>query len=239
MEMAFEHGGNDGDSGPSWFPSLFACAPDLHERTVLIRSATKGFSASGERYGVAVVGSARLRELMVSYIHESSIHAPRSGQFAYSRAMEQFDAAAAAKLQLHYRGQVDRARTALRESNLLWASPTYRVQGGFYLIIDLGRLRGRKLHARANAVFVASSSAAAAAGDAGAATVASPTIDTDVHAVFHLMFAHGLALAPMSLYGVDPHRLLLRVTCSCATAEEEAALLARLARVAAECNASA
>ena len=49
------------------YSSLFTLASHLHERIVLVRSATKGFSASGERMAVAVVGSARMREKMREY----------------------------------------------------------------------------------------------------------------------------------------------------------------------------
>ncbi len=57
------------------------------------------------------------------------------------------------------------------------------------------------------------------------------TITTDVEAVFHLLFAHGLALAPMSLYGVAPEKLLIRITASCG-ADEMTVLLDRIRAVA-------
>jgi aspartate aminotransferase/aminotransferase len=94
MEMSFDP-----------YTSLLSVAPDLHGRIILVRSGTKGFSASGERMAIAgnvagvlctraremlcacapwcaVVGSAAVREKMREYIHESTIHAPRSAQCA-------------------------------------------------------------------------------------------------------------------------------------------------------------
>ena len=44
-------------------------------------------------------------------------------------------------------------------------------------------------------------------------------ISDDVHVVFHSLFAFGLGLAPMSLYGCDSRLCLVRITCSLAQDE--------------------
>ncbi len=112
---------------------------------------------------------------MREYIHESNIHAPQSGQYAYTRAMEvmkmclqllvslvllkttiysylclhifqQFDAVAQEKLKSHYRPLVDSVSTVLRETKLAFSHPDYRVGGTFYVLSEFIRLRGLPVH---------------------------------------------------------------------------------------------
>ncbi len=79
------------------------------------------------------------------------------------------------------------------------------VAGTFYILADLSCLRGLPMHPRAADVFVDK-----------------PTeVLDDVHVAFHCLFAFGLGLAPMSLYGCDSSLCLVRITCSLAQDELE------------------
>ena len=69
--------------------SLITIAPELKHRIILIRSATKGFSASGERIAVIAAWNEEYIQHISCDHNEWLIHAPRSLQYAYAYALEQ------------------------------------------------------------------------------------------------------------------------------------------------------
>ncbi|HLF67433.1 MAG TPA: pyridoxal phosphate-dependent aminotransferase, partial [Gammaproteobacteria bacterium] len=67
--------------------SLFAVAPQLRDRIVLMRSGTKGLSAAGERLAVLVCQNKAIMARLLEINSTISLHPPRHLQMAYASAM--------------------------------------------------------------------------------------------------------------------------------------------------------
>lgn len=67
--------------------SLISVAPELLDRIVLIRSATKGLSAAGERMAVVVTKNKEIIIKLTDYINIAHLNTPISAQYAYSQAL--------------------------------------------------------------------------------------------------------------------------------------------------------
>jgi aspartate/methionine/tyrosine aminotransferase len=70
--------------------SLIQSAPDLRERIIILRSATKAHSAAGERMGMLMVFDSTLMNALRDQSISSIGHSPRSAQMAYATMMDKF-----------------------------------------------------------------------------------------------------------------------------------------------------
>src|SRR5579872_3464320 len=72
--------------------SLLEAAPDLKERIILMRSATKVMSAAGERAAVAITFNKMLMGKMITELVNTIGHAPRATQMAFALGLQNIDA---------------------------------------------------------------------------------------------------------------------------------------------------
>ncbi len=186
------------------FLSLLRVAPELKDRIILMRSATKALSAAGERMAVTIAFN---DDLMADLIQENVNvygHAPRSLQFAFAEAMEKLDAIELNNLRNYYKPQVDYVTKRLLHMGAAMPDRHYQVEGAFYIVADFSDLLGEQIFP-----------------DAARALNKSGKVTTDEELIYSLLFDDGVMIAPLSYFGLS-HRLgYVRITCSAGESELE------------------
>ncbi|RUR10264.1 aminotransferase class I/II-fold pyridoxal phosphate-dependent enzyme [Legionella sp. km772] len=177
--------------------SLLTVAPDLKERIIVMRSATKGLSAAGERMAITLA----FNSLIMNTILEHSIlnygHAPRSLQMAYAKTMANFTDANRISINNFYRQKVDYASRRLLEMGVAMPDKDYQVKGTFYILADFSELLGEHLPQ-----------------ETAAALEKEGKITTDEDIAYMLLFTDSVMVSPASYYGVEKYKGYLRITCS-------------------------
>ncbi len=186
IEMVFKEG----------YQSLLTLCPQLRERLIILRSATKGLSASGERMAIIITTNSKYMYFMKEYHFTHLIHAPKSSQFAYSYAMENLDHKQFVARADFYQRQVRHVEKILKLEKLHFNNEP--IASTFYATTDMSHIIGSKMSDKAKAVYPNNKE----------------HIEDDIDIAFHLMATYGLALMPLSLFGVEPQRGLMRITCS-------------------------
>lgn len=176
--------------------SLLTVAPELKQRMIIMRSATKGFSASGERMAVIVCFNEKWREELINETVISYAHAPKSLQLAYAKAMLAFNRKKGKALASFYEEQVLFMQKGLKDAGFQLPDPEYHTEGTFYVLANLNFLFGKKI----------SSAASKALGRRGA-------IMTDEDICYQLLFQERIMVAPFSYFGGDPYLGYVRITC--------------------------
>lgn len=176
--------------------SLLTVAPELKHRTVLLRSATKGFSASGERAAILAAWNDEYVRCIRDYHASLIIHAPRSLQYAYACAMEKLDEYYVKTLSDFYKSRVRWIENLL--DNYGFRFTDRKIEGTFYVIADFSDFRGKQISVHTNGTF----------------QYEKKIITRDIDVVFHIIMEYGLVFLPLSLLGTDPNRCLCRITCS-------------------------
>lgn len=176
--------------------SLLTVAPELYPRTILLRSATKGLSAAGQRMAVLITPDAALMSKLV--VKNVSIygHAPRIEQYIFASALNSFNENDRKDLAAFYAPQVKLAQNRLKAMGAAMPDPLYQVEGTFYVLADLSALLGLELSAEAAYVL----------GKSG-------PMETDEDIAYYLLFK-GLSIAPLSYFGAAPQAGFMRITCS-------------------------
>lgn len=175
--------------------SLLHAAPDLIDRIVLLRSATKGMSAAGERMAITVCKDPTFMEKMLQNSMVEHLHSPKSSQFAYAWAMHHLNEQALANLVNWYRPKVERVKQILQKTGLDQNLPI-PTDSTFYVIANFSCLIGKQMHKKACAVRKRE------------------VIEADLDIAYHLLYEYGLAFCPLSFFGIDPTLGYLRITCS-------------------------
>ncbi|MDP3936327.1 MAG: pyridoxal phosphate-dependent aminotransferase [Alphaproteobacteria bacterium] len=176
--------------------SLFSLAPSTFlDRFVILRSATKGLSAAGERLSVVISKNKKIMDAITRYVLANNIHAPKSSQFIYSSALKHTHKKEYIPLAKFYQDKVRYLQNLLQEQRI----PVNTPNSTFYLVVDLSKMIGKTMDSRAKKALYLAEDA---------------MISSDVDIAFHLLFKYNLAIAPLSFFGVDPQRCLLRITCS-------------------------
>lgn len=121
--------------------SLLKVAPDLKKRIILMRSATKGLSAAGERMAVTMAFNNQLMNSILQHSIRTYGHAPRSLQIAYAETMKNFNDEDRIKLNNFYREKVDYVKKRLADMGAAMPDPEYQVTSTFYILGDLSELR--------------------------------------------------------------------------------------------------
>lgn len=191
--------------------SLLEVSPELKERIILLRSAAKGLSAAGERAAIGVSFNKEIMNLMVKYTLNQSIHSPKSHQYAYAQAMVKLTKRKKKSLSSFYMKKVNYIHKFLKEKGILFNNKNYCPNSTFYIVADFSFMKGKTLNNEAIQVFSSRHN----------------EIEADQDIAYHLLFEHGIAIAPMSFFGENPNKCLLRITCS-GTKEELDELLIRL-----------
>lgn len=177
--------------------SLLVVAPELKERLIIMRSATKGFSASGERMAVLICFNEQWRAHIIEEIVVDYFHVPKSLQYTYSHALATFTRKKAEHLSQFYRKQVEFVRERLKRMNAQMPDSTYNVESTFYIFADLSALLGSKIPPAAQRAL-------------GKKDV----ITTDEDICYSLLFDDQVMISPLSYFGVDAHKGFVRITCS-------------------------
>lgn len=179
------------------FISLLEIAPDLKDRTILLRSATKALSAPGERIAcIAAFNKDLIHDLVVENIKTTS-HAPRSGQYAFSKAMHTINLNEVEKIKNFYEPQVRYVEQRLNAMGAAMPDTSYKVQGGFYVLANLSKLRGMTIPKSASRAINCEDKA-----------------KTDYDIAFALLFSKHIMLAPLSQCGISSDKCYFRITCS-------------------------
>lgn len=189
--------------------SLLSVAPDLKNRIILMRSATKALSAAGERMAVAVVFDKKLMEELVSENVGICGHAPKSLQFAFARAMEKMTPKKQRKLMNYYAPQMSFVQRRIKEIGAQMPDYSYRAAGSFYAIADLSDFLGTPI----NTACFRAIKRKNVPGDEVA------LIETDEEIIYHLLFTYGIMVAPFSYFGMSNQLGYVRITCSAGNKE--------------------
>lgn len=190
--------------------SLLTVAPKLKDRMILMRSATTALSAAGECMTITVAFN---EKTMADLLQESvSVygHAPRSLQYVFAEAMESLDEIELENLRNFYKPQVEYCYKRLQQMGASMPDPKHGPQGTFYVMADLKDLFGQEI----------SVEAMRALGKQG-------KISTDEELIYSLLFDNGVAIAPLSYFGMSNRDGYVRITCSGGD-EELAELMDRL-----------
>ncbi|OHE78675.1 MAG: hypothetical protein A3F67_07070 [Verrucomicrobia bacterium RIFCSPHIGHO2_12_FULL_41_10] len=178
--------------------SLLRIAPDLKDRVILMRSATKALSSAGERMAIIATFNAEIMTELVQENIDIAGHAPKSLQIAFAEAMSRLDVVELENLAHYYKPQVQLVVDGISKIGAAMPDSEYRVEGTFYVLIDLSDLLGLPLPE----VTVS------ALNKRG-------VNETDEDIAYYLLFIDGIMIAPLSYFGCDPKLGYLRITCSC------------------------
>lgn len=177
--------------------SLLRVAPDLRNRIILMRSATKALSAAGERMAITLA----FDEIMMSALLKENTaivkHAPKSLQIAFASAMSQLDKHELNNLVSYYGPQVDIIYNGLKQIGAAMPDPNYRIDGTFYVLADLSDLLGLPLPPCTKRALNKTGN-----------------IETDEDIIYYLLFTQNIMIAPLSYFGIDPTKGYVRITCS-------------------------
>ena len=177
--------------------SLLTIAPDLKERLIILRSATKSLSAAGERMAILITFDDMLMKEMVNKSISYFIHSPRSAQLAYAETMTKFDDEYRIDMSNFYKRKVDYVIKRLEDMGASMPDEKYQVEATFYAMGDFSDLFGLEMPKSVEKVFERSGQ-----------------IKTDEELAYYLLFQEGLMIAPMSYFGLAENSGLIRITCS-------------------------
>lgn len=178
--------------------SLLSVAPELKDRIILMRSATKALSAAGERMAVVIAFNDSFMTDLVQVNVNINGHAPRSLQYVFAEAMENLDHIELENLRKFYGPQVEYAFNRVAKMGAaLPKSELYRPEGSFYVIADLKDLFGQEMSA-----------------ETARALDKTGKISTDEELIYSLLFDNGVSIAPLSYFGLSKYLGYVRITCS-------------------------
>ncbi|MCX7115154.1 MAG: pyridoxal phosphate-dependent aminotransferase [Gammaproteobacteria bacterium] len=178
-------------------PSFLKVAPDLKDRTIILRSATKALSAAGERMAVMLVFEQALMNEMLNKNMSYFIHAPRSAQIAYAQTMAAFDTVDRKNLVMFYKKKTDYVMGRLQAMGALMPDPLYQVDATFYVLGDFSDLFGLELPIEAQRALQKTGA-----------------VSTGEEIAYYLLFKDAVMIAPLSYYGLSQNCGFMRITCS-------------------------
>ena len=184
--------------------SLLCVAPELKDRMIILRSATKALSAAGERMALTIAFNKKIMEELTSINIDICGHTPVSLQHAYAEALTVIDEKNMEISSTYYRSQVEYATQELKKMQASIYGKDHKVSGTFYVIANLSELIGSELSPqvfRAIKLFTNQKYARIA------------TIDTDEDIAYEFLFEENIMLTPCSYFGMDKKLGLLRITC--------------------------
>lgn len=191
-------------------PSFLKIAPDLKDRTIIMRSATKALSAAGERMAMIMAFDQKLMTEILNKNINYFLHAPRSSQMVYAQTMAKFDSIEHTKLVEYYKKKVEYVSTRLQAMGAHMPDSAYNVEATFYVLGDFSDLFGLELPVNVSRVLQRTGK-----------------ITTDEELAYYLLFMDSIMLAPLSYFGLTANSGFLRITCS-GNAEELQELMDRL-----------
>lgn len=178
-------------------PSFLKLAPDLKNRVIIMRSATKALSAAGERMAVLLVFDRFLMSELLNKNISYFIHAPRSAQMAYAQTMAQFDLTERNNLAAYYKKKIDYVIGRLDAMGASMPDRKYRVDATFYALGDFSDLFGLDLPI-----------------DAQQALQKTGKITSGEDLAYYLLFNDAVMITPLSYFGLSKDCSFMRITCS-------------------------
>lgn len=182
--------------------SLFHAVPELKDRLIILRSATKSLSASGERMAIVICFNKQWRERIIDEILASFLHLPKSLQYAYSYAMQCFSEERRKGLAQFYQVQAEYVQKRLKRMNAHIPNPEYKAESTFYVLANLKDLIGTSIPLAATKALQKSG-----------------PITTDTDICYSLLFEDRIMISALSFFGLDPQLGYVRITCSQGFAE--------------------
>ncbi|WP_010652154.1 pyridoxal phosphate-dependent aminotransferase [Fluoribacter dumoffii] len=178
-------------------PSFLKIAPDLKERVVILRSATKALSAAGERMAILLVFESSLMNEMLNKNISYFIHAPRSAQAAYAETMANFGVEEKKSIAAFYKKKVEYVVERLKNMGAAMPDPLYHVEATFYVLADFSDMFGLSLPK-----------------DAARVLQKTGRVSTDEELAYYLLFQDNVMITPLSYFGLSKHDGFMRITCS-------------------------
>ncbi|CAM3023972.1 pyridoxal phosphate-dependent aminotransferase [Legionella worsleiensis] len=183
-------------------PSLLKLAPDLKDRMIMMRSATKGLSAAGERMAMLMSFDPKMTSELLAKNISLMGHTPRSSQIVYARTMSVFNQEEREKRIDFYKGKVDYVAERLKSIGAAMPDPEYQVEATFYVLVDLSDLFGLDLPEDSKRAL----------GKGG-------QVSTDEELAYYLLFKDRIMIAPLSYFGMMGDKGYMRITCSSGDSE--------------------
>lgn len=190
--------------------SLAKLAPELVDRIIIMRSATKAFSAAGERLAVLMAfDPVFMRELKTLQINTVG-HAPRSLQKAYAETMANLNEREHLLMKYFYKAKVDYVTQRARQMGITLPSAEYHTEGTFYVPVDLSELFGMKIPKGATKALEKEG-----------------VVSNDLELAYSLLYKDLLSISPFSYCGVDGKKGYMRITC-CSPQDELCEMMDRI-----------
>lgn len=177
--------------------SFLHVAPDLKNRTIILRSATKALSAAGERMALILAFDEFIIHEIVRQQIITYIHPPRSSQIAYAETMLNYNKEDRQAMSNYYKQKVDYVINRLKEMGANMPSSHYQVDATFYVVGDFSDLIGMSIPKEAEHVLNKTGE-----------------VRTGEELVYALLFQDAVMLAPLSYFGLEPECGYIRITCS-------------------------
>ncbi len=178
-------------------PSFLKIAPDLKQRTVILRSATKALSAAGERMAVVMAFDDFFISELVNQKIASYIHAPLSAQIAYAQTMLHFSKEDRQKMSAHYKTKVEYVMHRIQNMGADMPCAHHQVEATFYALGDFTDMIGLEMP-----------------DEARQAIQKQGKLETGEDLAYYLLFKERLMVAPLSYFGLSDGCGYLRITCS-------------------------
>ncbi len=192
---------------------------NIRERVIIIRSGTKGLSYAGERLSAVLAFSPIILEQLTKVISYSGTP-PYSSQVAYANALTSNHAprdglAKFSSLQDYYQRQVAYLANSLEKFGLNLTGD-YKVEGTFYILANFSRLKNLdigaihpdpKKHLKDKTVL-------AFLNEEVGLNLKEGKLSTDIEIAYYLLFAHDIAITPLSFFKGDANKAYFRITCS-------------------------
>ncbi|WP_233588625.1 pyridoxal phosphate-dependent aminotransferase [Legionella sp. km535] len=178
-------------------PFFLKLAPDLKDRMIVMRSATKGLSAAGERMAMLMSFDPEMTSKLLAKNISLMGHSPRSSQIVYARTMSAFNQEERVKRIEFYKRKVDYVAERLKSMGAAMPDPDYQVEGSFYVLTDLSDLFGLDLPEDSKRAL----------GKGG-------RVSTDEELAYYLLFKDRIMIAPLSYFGMRDDVGYMRITCS-------------------------
>ncbi|KTC65687.1 kynurenine--oxoglutarate transaminase (plasmid) [Legionella adelaidensis] len=176
--------------------SLLSVAPDLKKRIILMRSATKGLSAAGERMAITLAFDSCIMSKLVQFNIINCGHSPVSLQLAYAETMAHFKKSDIQTIINFYQPKVEYVQKRL--ANIGANVPHQnKIEGTFYSLADFSDLIGEPI---SEATYPAIKT--------------NGIICTDEQIAYSLLFEDFVMISPLSYYGLNAELGLIRLTCS-------------------------
>jgi aspartate aminotransferase/aminotransferase len=176
---------------------LMETAPELLNHVILMRSATKGLSAAGERMALLYsANSAFINKCLTPGLNIYG-HMPVSAHRSFAQGLNGLTENKLKKMRDYYAPQVKLVCDRAEAIGVNMPDPLYKPEGTFYILLDLHELIGARLNADAKA----------AVGD-------KEFIENDQDICYHLLFEEGVMIGPISYSGINAKKGFVRVTCS-------------------------